>query len=182
MLATECERGTLHVSPDFGIIEIVDDAGAPVSPGQEGRVLCTGLLNDAQPLVRYDIGDRAVWSEKPCSCGRAQLPAIDEIVGRIEDVVKGPDGREMVRFHGIFIDLPHVDEGQVIQEAIDLIRVKLVARPGYGADDENLIRKRFQERLGNVQVHIERVSELPRTDRGKFRAVISRLPQALPSF
>ena len=39
-LATECEAGGLHVSPDFGVIEIVDSEGHPVGPGVEGRVLC----------------------------------------------------------------------------------------------------------------------------------------------
>jgi phenylacetate-CoA ligase len=172
MLATECEQGRLHAHTDFGIMEIVDTEGRPVPPGVEGRILCTGLQNEAQPLIRYDIGDLGVWSPEPCPCGRSHLPVLQEIVGRLEDVVVGPDGRQMVRFHGIFLDLPHVLEGQVIQEAPDQFTVKLVAADGFGAAEEAVIRRRFAERLGKVVVTVERVREIPRTERGKYRAVV----------
>ncbi len=172
MLGTECEHGSLHVHPDFGVIEIVDAEGKPVPPGVEGRILCTGLQNEAQPLVRYEIGDLGVWANTPCRCGRKHFPVIKEIVGRVEDVVVGPDGRQLVRFHGIFIDLPHVMEGQVIQEAPDRFTVKVVARTGFGPAEESLIRSRFAERLGPVQVCIVQVAGIPRNTRGKFRAVI----------
>lgn len=175
VLATECEHGCLHVSPDFGILEVVDAHGKPLPPGEEGRILCTSLLNEAQPLIRYEIGDTGVWSSKACSCGREHLPVLKEIVGRLEDVVVGLDGRRMVRFHGIFINLPHVLEGQVIQEALDRFVVKVVNPVGLTPDDEQVIRGRFAERLGPVNVQIERVKEIPRGPNGKFRAVISTL-------
>lgn len=175
VLATECEHGNLHVSPDFGVLELVDSDGNPVPPGVEGRILCTSLLNEAQPLIRYEVGDVGIWSAKPCPCGRNHLPVLQEIVGRLEDVVIGPDGREMVRFHGVFIDLPHVLEGQVIQETLTRFRVKVVPQDGFGPEDEKLIRQRFAQRLGSVNVEIERVTAIPRTERGKFRAVICQL-------
>lgn len=176
VLATECEHGSLHVSPDFGVLELVDREGKPVPPGVEGRVVCTSLLNEAQPLIRYEVGDVGIWSGKPCPCGRNHLPVLQEIVGRLEDVVVGADGRELVRFHGIFIDLPHVLEGQVIQETLTRFRVKVVPQSQFGAEDERLIRQRFVQRLGPVDVEIEAVAAIPRTERGKFRAVICNLP------
>jgi phenylacetate-CoA ligase len=176
-LATECEFGSLHVSPDFGIVEIVDGRGLPVPAGVEGRILCTGLLNGVQPLIRYEIGDLGSFAASRCPCGRDQLPVLREVVGRLEDVVMGLDGREMVRFHGVFINLPHVLEGQIIQESRDLIRVRVVASEEFGEKEEALIRERITKgRLGPVNVQIERVAELERTERGKVRAVISRIP------
>ena len=174
-LATECAQGRLHVSPDFGIVEIVDDQDLPVAPGREGRILCTGLLNDTQPLIRYEIGDLGVWDTEPCPCGRDHLPVLREIVGRLEDVVVGPDGRQLVRFHGIFIDLPGVLEGQVIQETVDEFTVRIVPQGKWDNAAKKLIRQRFAERLGPVKVTIEKVAEIPRTARGKFRAVISKV-------
>jgi phenylacetate-CoA ligase len=172
-LATECEAGSLHVSPDFGVIEIVDADGLPVGPGVEGRVLGTGLLNDAQFLVRYEIGDTAMWSDRPCECGRHHLPVLAAMTGRLEDVVVGPDGRELVRFHGIFINLPHVLQGQVVQEAADTFRVRVIADEGFGSTQVAEIQKRMMARLGRVHVTVERVAELERNSRGKVRAVIS---------
>lgn len=176
VLATECDQGNLHVSPDFGLVEIVDDAGQPVGPGEVGRLLCTGFANTAQPLIRYDIGDLGVWSDEACACGRDHLPVIREIVGRLEDVIIGPDGRQMVRFHGLFINLPRVIEAQVIQERIDLLRVRVVVADDFSADDEEAIRRRVtEERLPGMNVLIERVPALERSERGKLRAVISKL-------
>jgi phenylacetate-CoA ligase len=86
-LATECEYGSLHISPDFGVVEIVDERGEAVPAGCDGRVLCTGLLNDAQPLIRYEIGDVASWSTVQCQCGRDQLPVLAGVEGRLEDAV-----------------------------------------------------------------------------------------------
>jgi len=176
VLATECESGSLHVNPDFGIVEIVDEQGMPVPVGTEGRIVCTGVLNHTQPLVRYDIGDVGLLSESKCACGRSQLPVLREVIGRVEDVVIGLDGRQMVRFHGLFINLPHVLEGQVIQEALNFVRVRVVARRGFGPAEQQLIRQRMRERLGNVRVEVECVDAIERTHRGKFRAVISHLP------
>ena len=177
-LATECEAGGLHVSADFGLLEIVDDEGLPVPPGVEGRVVCTGLLNEAQLLIRYEIGDTAAWSVDPCPCGRRHLPVITGITGRIEDVVVGLDGRELVRFHGIFIGLPFVLEGQVVQESLDRFTVRIIAEDGFGSEQVRMIRQRFEARLGKVHVDVERVPELERTARGKLRAVISRVARA----
>ena len=176
VLATECEGGGLHVSSDFGIVEIVDDEGNPVPDGREGRILCTGLANETQPLIRYEIGDVGAWSKNRCSCGRDQFPLLEEIVGRLEDVVVGPDGREMVRFHGLFVNIPHVLEGQVIQEELDLIRLRVVTTPSFGPEQEKRLRERLvRERLGAVRVMIDKVPFIERTERGKFRAVVSRL-------
>ncbi len=175
VLATECGSGSLHVNPDFGIIEIVDEQGKPVPPGKEGRILCTGLLNEIQPLIRYEIGDLGTWSEEKCPCGRDAMPVLKEISGRVEDVVVGPDGREMVRFHGIFVGLPEIIEGQVIQEEKNFFRIRIVATGCFTSKEEAIIRARVKERLGDVKVVIENVSTIERTERGKFRAVISLL-------
>jgi len=174
-LATECEHGRLHVSPDFGILEIVDEQNQPVPPGVNGRILCTGLLNDAQFLVRYDIGDMGSWSEEPCPCGRNHLPVLQEVAGRLEDVVVGPDGRQMVRFHGIFIGLPYVLEGQVVQQQVDRFQVRVVTEEGFGEEQIREIRRRFEQRLGEVHVTVCKVQELERNARGKLQAVISHV-------
>jgi phenylacetate-CoA ligase len=175
VLATECEAGNLHINSDFGIVEIVDEQGRPVPHGCEGRMVCTGLLNEAQPLIRYDIGDLAAWSAERCGCGRDHLPVLKGVVGRLEDAVMSRDGREMVRFHGVFIDVPHLIEGQVVQETLDLMRLRVVVTREFGSAQEELIRSRVIARLGQIGVSIERVDALERTERGKFRSVVSKV-------
>lgn len=173
-LITECEHGSLHVSPDAGVLEILDDNMQPVKPGHEGAVYCTGLLNYDQPLIRYKIGDRMVVSDKKCTCGR-DMPLVEEIAGRIEDVIIGLDGREMVRFHGIFYGLNGIKKSQVVQEAIDTITVKIVTDEHFNKADIDVITQRIQSQLGNVTVIVEKVDNIALTANGKFKAVVSKL-------
>ena len=62
MLAFQCEYGRYHVSPEVGIIEIINVEGQPCSLGELGEVICNGLNNFLQPLIRYQIGDVARWA------------------------------------------------------------------------------------------------------------------------
>jgi phenylacetate-CoA ligase len=107
------------------------------------------------------------------------MPVLKEVVGRIEDVVVGPDGREMVRFHGIFTDQPHVCEGQIVQEALERITVRIVPTPEFGEDDVRDIVHRVQQRLGSeIHVRVERVAAIPRAASGKYKAVVSFVPRS----
>jgi phenylacetate-CoA ligase len=81
-----------------------------------------------------------------------------------------------VRFHGVFVHQPHVREGQIIQETLHRIRVKVVPSEGFGPDDHRDIIHRVQQRLGSqVEVIVETVDGIPRTAAGKFKAVVSLL-------
>jgi len=174
VFASQCEHGRLHASPDAGIVEILRPDGTPCAPDEAGEVVATGFIRHYQPFIRYRVGDVAAWDPQPCPCGR-HMPVLREIVGRIEDVVVGPDGREMVRFHGIFVGQDHVVEGQIIQEALDRIRVKVVPTTGFGPADVADIQQRIRQRLGDVSVVVDAVESIPRTANGKFQAVVSLL-------
>ncbi len=181
LFASECEAGRLHVSPDVGVIEILRPDGSYCDPGEVGEVVATSLMHYSQPFIRFRLGDLAAWDSEACACGRA-MPVIKEVVGRIEDVVTGPDGRQLVRFHGIFVNQQNVREGQIIQEALDRIRVKIVPTPEFNESDVSDIIARVQQRLSaEVQVIVEPVAEIPRTKSGKFKAVVSLLGKDIPS-
>ncbi len=171
----ENEHRQKLINPDCGILEVVDVDAKPVHVGMPGEVLATGFIRPGQPMVRYRIGDEAVLSDEPAKCGRS-MPVLAEVTGRLEDTVYGPDGRRMVRFHGIFVGQPNIREGQVIQERLDFLRILVVPKSGYTHDDEKTIVSRVHERLGrNTTVCVEAVDSIPRTRSGKFKAVISRV-------
>ena len=175
IFASECEHGNLHVSPDVAVVEILRPDGTACAAGEVGEVVVTGLLRYHQPLIRFRLGDLAAWNNTSCQCGR-EMPILKEVVGRIEDLVVGPDGRQMVRFHGIFVDQPHIIEGQIVQESVDLIVVNIVPARGYGPGDEEDVIARVKQRLGrNVRVTVNQMDTIPRTAAGKFKAVISKV-------
>lgn len=174
-LISECEHGKLHISPDVGIIELLKEDASYAQPGETGEAVCTGFLNYDQPLIRYRIGDLIKLSaNQQCNCGR-QMPIVDEIVGRIEDTVIGPDGREMVRFHGIFTNLPNIIEGQIIQHTLTHFEIVIVSSNPLNEKDKIELAKRMESQLGHIQLTITETASIPRNQNGKFKAVISHV-------
>ena len=60
---------------------------------------------------------------------------------------------------------------------LDLVRVLCVPADGFTAQTAGEIAQRLQERLGDVEVVVEEVAEIPRGPNGKFRAVVSKVGQ-----
>ncbi len=174
-LVTECDRGRLHVSPEVGVVEVLRD-GRPVGNGEAGELVCTGLLNEAMPLIRYRTGDVAVQGSGPCPCGRP-LRTLHRIEGRVDDLLWTSDGRAIGRLDPVFKGVENVAESQIIQEDFDRVRVRLVPATGYRDEDGRRIGSNLRERMGDIEVTIEVVPSIDRVG-GKFRAVVCRLPRA----
>jgi len=174
--AGECEAGSMHLWPEVSWLEVLE-GGAPAAAGAAGELIATTLLNADMPLVRYRLGDRARLSAEtePCPCGR-RLPRFAEIEGRSDDVLVTPDGRRIGRLDPVFkADLP-VREAQIIQEALDRVRVRFVATEGFDEAAGRSIIERLRQRMGAIEVILERVEQVPRGANGKFRAVVCALP------
>jgi phenylacetate-CoA ligase len=177
VFAAQCEYGRYHVSPEIGIIEIVDSQGNASPPGAMGEVICTGLQNTLQPLIRYRIGDAARWAaEQRCACGR-NMPVIEAVEGRVEDICYTPDGREMLRFDTVFKGIANIREAQVVQEELDRFSILVIPTDEFDEQEGKKIEHNMHIHVGNVTVEIKQVAEIPRTRSGKFRAVLCNLPE-----
>ncbi len=173
-LISENEHEQLLISPDSAFIEIIKTDGTPAAPGEEGELVCTGFLNFDQPLIRYRIGDVVkLAADQQTKCGR-NFTVVEEIIGRVEDTVVGRDGREMVRFHGIFVNLPNIIKAQVVQEAMDRFTLNIVTN-GLTGTERSTIKNRMESQLGEIILHINEVNDIPLTANGKFKAVISHI-------
>lgn len=176
--ASECQFGQLHLWPDVGMVELSkDNHGAGTD--RAGELICTGLLNTDMPLIRYRVGDRGALPTRNdlCACGRT-LPMISSIDGRRDDILYTFDGRSVGRLDPVFKGRLPIREAQIIQEALDLVRVRFVPAPGYTAASGQSVIDRLRERMGPIEVILEEVDRIPRTANGKFRAVICNLPKA----
>lgn len=175
MFASQCEYGNYHVSMDVGIIEIVDNNGNQCKPGMLGNVICTGLHNWLQPLIRYQVGDVARWSEnQTCPCGR-DWPILEGIEGRYEDICITADGRQLLRFDTVFKGVDSIREAQIVQETIHIYTINVVPSQSYSEADTALLKVNMKKHVGEVEVHVHLVDEIQRTSSGKFRAVISKV-------
>jgi phenylacetate-coenzyme A ligase PaaK-like adenylate-forming protein len=177
--ASQCEQGRYHVSPEIGIVEILDSNGRNCSAGELGEIVCTGLQNTLQPLVRYRIGDAARWApEQKCSCGRS-MPILEGIEGRHEDTCVTADGRPVVRFDPVFRGLGSIVEAQVIQEEPDSFRVLVVPAKHFDAvkHAQAIVENMHLHVGGSAKIEVTVVSQIPRTSSGKFQAVVCRLSE-----
>src|SRR5262249_25702907 len=56
-----------HVNADWALLEVVDEAGRAVPPGQPGqKVLLTNLANAVPPLIPYEGRDHIGIATSPC--------------------------------------------------------------------------------------------------------------------
>jgi len=174
--ASECEHGKMHLWPEVGILESLNEE-SPVKNVVPGELVCTGLLNADMPLIRYRMGDCAVLEDgaaSKCACGRS-LPTIASLEGRSDDVLQTPDGRQVGRLDPAFKGSMPLHEAQIIQESLQQIRVLYVPAEGFTPSSGDAIVRAIHEHMGSVEVVLQEVSQIPRERNGKFRAVISKV-------
>ena len=170
--ASRCPEFVYHEDFEFGIME-----GIERTPGDAAKtIVCTGFACDAFPFIRYEVGDTAIWQEgKSCACGRNSAVLL-RVEGRSDDYVVTPEGARIARLDYLFKDALNVKEAQIVQEQLGQITIRLVRRRAYGTKDEVEIRRDIKSWLSpSLAVRFEYVSEIPREQNGKFRAVLSQL-------
>lgn len=175
-LISETPDNKLLVSPDSGVMELLDTDGNPISPGETGEIVSTGFLNYEQPLIRYRIGDTATLSKTQKSVGGRNMAIIDSIGGRVEDVVIGLDGRKNNLLSPLFNGIEHIVRAQLIQHSLDSFEIKIIRDLGYDQlYSEKTLTNNLKIRLGDVKVYFTYVDTLPVADNGKVKAVISHV-------
>jgi phenylacetate-CoA ligase len=169
----ECEFGTTHIAPEYGVVEIVPHTGASISDG--GRLVATGFINTAMPLLRYDTGDEAIPEATPCPCGRT-FKSIRKILGRVDDVILTPEGTRIGRLDPIFKGSRGILECQIVQQQIDQVIIRAVLADGASPDVVTPVARQLERRLPpSMKICIECVPDLPRSRNGKLQAVLSMI-------
>lgn len=174
-IAHECPSGSMHLTADDIVVEIVNDAGQVQPQGVAGEIVVTHLSTSDFPFVRYRTGDIGVLGATPCSCGRG-LPLLQDIQGRSTDFVVAADGTVMHGLSLIYIvrDIVGVQSFKVVQETRALTRVLLVVNDSFAPDTVTHIITGFKQRLGSeVSVVVDLVDNIPAEKSGKFRYIIS---------
>jgi phenylacetate-CoA ligase len=106
---TECSAAQGgHLHPELIIVEILDDDGNVMSPGEAGEVTITTLGIEGMPLLRYRTGDICKVYTEPCSCGRTTM-RLGPVLGR---------KKQMIKFKGTSIYPPQLFE---VLNALDAV-------------------------------------------------------------
>ena len=180
VLAGECEESThYHIFPEYSVVELTGRDGLPVEgPGAMGEVVTTNLTNFVCPLIRYRTMDVAVASKKQCSCGR-QYPLLEKVEGRLQEfiVTRGGNLISVTPINYESEAFENIRQFQMYQEEMGELIMKVVKKPAYTEEDTRQLTRELQWQLGDeVNVHVRFVNEIPRTEGGKFRYLIQKLP------
>lgn len=175
-IAHECAAGSLHLSEENMIVEIMDGETA-CEPGRSGELVITELNNRAFPLIRYRTGDFGSISATPCACGRT-LACLAEVQGRAYDFIRNRQGQ---LFHGeflmyVFEDLRRqgadIRQFQIEQLDYDHFAVRLVPGPAYDHACEDVIRDLLLNSVdAEARVDFSYVETIARERSGKLRLI-----------
>lgn len=160
----------VHLMEDMYIPEVVDpETFEPLPPGEKGILVVSNLFSEAQPILRYLMGDWITVSEEPCPCGRTHCRAVGGLQGRHDQLIKV---RGLLFFPAVLEDsirrLEELgDEFKVeIFDEGSMDRVKVTAEP---RDSDNgltpdRVARSIKGALGiDVDVELVAPGTLPRT-------------------
>jgi len=181
-IACNCKTSPgLHLIPDIHYVEIVDENGKEVKPGEPGEIIITSLTNYTMPLIRYKIGDRGILSNKDCKCGHG-LPLLEKVVGRTKGIFKNKFGTfiDSGIFNQLFFFRENIKQYQVIQEAIDYISINLVlidkTKLKNMDEDFKEINQVIWKIMGNeTKIKYNIVDEIKPSPSGKYMYTFSRV-------
>jgi len=143
IIAGECKAHQgMHIFEDAAIVEVVDDKGKPLPPGEKGAgILLTSLVARTLPVIRYAVGDILAVTDEPCPCG-SPFRRITSIEGRVEErlELRGVNG-ETVSIDPFAIETPleemeGVKRFAIVPENDGCIRVEIVPKAGELDDGE----------------------------------------------
>jgi phenylacetate-CoA ligase len=182
-LIQECERGFMHLAPEYGFLEVLDENGEPAKPEEEGHFVWTSFINSAMPLIRYRIGDRGRWlGNSSCSCGR-NFPIVVPTITRESDMLRCPDGRIFSprAINQLLKQTNSLRFCQFVHELPARVMVRAVAVNGNANEELMRVRASLQHLLGPaMEVRAVFAIEPLAGPGGKIPLIISRAPGDVP--
>lgn len=174
-IAAECPaHNGLHIFASGRIIEIVDENGNSLPPGEEGNIAVTDLTNFSFPFIRYLNGDMGELKNSSCPCRRT-YPLIDRITGRSSDmIIIGDKHIHGEYFTHLFYGRPDISQFQLVQETDDNLKLYII--PKTENPELDFFRNAILDKVGqNVKLEIIKTNRIEPTSSGKHRFTISML-------
>jgi phenylacetate-CoA ligase len=181
LIAIEDADGDWLVNNETLLVEILDENDEPCPPGKEGRFIITSLFNKAMPFIRYEVGDRGIWSDRE----KGHYRLLDKVVGRSIDFARTPSGKvaggmwlyyigkNMLLKSSVFIR-----EFMIVQKRIDAFELHYSADRDLEEADRRLFMETLEQYLEpGLSCEFFRYDSLERTRAGKLTHFRSELPK-----
>jgi phenylacetate-CoA ligase len=178
LIALQDIDGEWVLNEETLFVEILDELNFPVQPGEEGRVVVTSLYNKAMPFIRYELGDRAILSNK-FKNGRRVL---EKVTGRINDVIYLPSGKISPGLTFYYISKKILEEGGKInefiirQKEINHFYIEYTSESELSSSDIENCQKAMDIYLEpNLMLSFKKVLEIERGNSGKLKHFFSEI-------
>lgn len=171
--------GRFAFEPLYGIVELVDPAGVPITePGRKGHLVGTGLLLTGMPLIRYDTNDGAhlVAQAEP---GNGYRAVMSKIAGRWTQEFLVGSGGELISMTAVNIHSPAystMQAFQFFQAEPGRVLLRVVLAPGRTLADVAPFIDEVSRKVGkSVTFDIIEVDRLVQSERGKIKFIDQKL-------
>lgn len=174
----ECdEHNGFHLDMECGYVEVLSEDDEPVTETM-GRIVGTNFESLGMPLIRYEVGDLGVLTERKCACGLAHQ-LLESVSGRDDEFLQTPGGR---RFQAAIIHeyIIHTNNlimaSQFVQKSLDRITVSIVPTRPWKKEEVNAFEAELRANISsNIKYDIEFIDEIPRGDNYKYKLICSEI-------
>lgn len=164
-----------YCSPFYGYVEILNESGDHVRPGELGEVVCTGFYNYAMPFIRYKTGDLAVFLED-----RDGIVRLQSVLGRTQDYVYDSNMNKTLLTALVFgmhyKAFANIVKWQIVQDIPGEVTIYIVKGKMFETNDEEEIRLNFLK-IAKVTTKFEYVDSVKLTKRGKAQFLVQKIDQ-----
>lgn len=157
-------------------LEILDEDDNILPLGKEGRVVITSLYNKAHPMIRYDIGDTGMLSEK----SSLKRPVLEKLIGRTNDIARLPDGKVVPGLTFYYVtktiieDTGNIKEFVILQTKKDEFEIDYVSETELSQEQKQKVVKAIETYVGkNLKIIFKRKDILKRSPSGKLKQFTS---------
>jgi len=174
VMVAEPEPGKKYIMEDFFYPELLNHRNRIIEEGT-GELIGTGFYNYTMPLIRYKTTD-ILTIKKFSATNDHKFTRVENIVGRVNDKVVTPSGREFYFLGAPTFDIPGIISAQYIQVSTDSLRVNLLTDDDFSMESIAQLKKNYLEYLSEpMTIDLQLVDELEERGTGKRPVIISRL-------
>ncbi len=152
--------------------------GYSINEYLEDGEICTSLINESFPMIRYRSNDVMEMMEV---AEKNPQTVVKRVEGRKEDFLYCKDGSRIMRLDLLFKGVKHVKMSQLIQDEKGTLDVCVVPEDDFNEEDRSQIEHNLIARIGagNIDYCIRLITEreIRYTSRGKFKMLINQIDQ-----
>lgn len=178
IIAYECPSGSMHITEENLILEILDiQTAKKAEDGHSGLVIVTDLHNYSMPRLRYLLGDVARLSNEGCECGR-RLRVLQAIEGREDDIFVSKEGKLV---HGHFWNhiarnMGGIRQFQLIQHNRENVTLRIVKNEKFKPEEVEFFVHQIRDVLGDSNINLVYCEGIEPTTSGKLRYAVREFP------